>query len=750
MKSVSNAYKASMKSILRNRSFVRVVFSNVDTEAAKNGNWTANGALGYSNFDTLDFAYQYGETYATLELNRWALDGKTTLLPASGPMRDGFVSALFSNLEGAFTVLPTMTREFTQPMTFPGLTLVFDTRTGEWPLTVTVNFYLEGEIVTSGTANVTGTMAVIREKAISCDKIEIIFGSMLPYRRPRLEEVLYGVKIQYENKDIVSTKQSHDIDPLSRRLPTEKMQFTILDYEHNYDPDNPTGIYAYVDKNAPVTIQFGYKLPNGLIEWLKSDKYVLNSKPTAKKNQTTFTGTGLIGSLTGTFYKGKLGNKSFYDMAEEVLLDADLTLTEQETHPWVIDDALKKMFTTAALPVTTHMNCLQLIAHACRCRLFTDDDNIIHIKPFGITVVGIYSGVWADNGHLWFSEWNTVDRGNTASQSYVTLELNRWTLDGGNQVVIEDEDPVPVGYVGNFLSKDDGAYTSSPVFSKTFDVSHDLPVVVIRFDPVLGEHPSSIQVRYYKGDTLLDTQTVNGITSYEVMVSSNLAIDCTKIEVTALTALPGYRLRVNKVYYRETDFTLDFTTIGENAQAISKIDQLKAVSVARYSYAANKDTQTLFEGTTTDTQLHVEFSGLAQDVQISVAGGTLVSSEIYARAADLVLSSGTKSVVITGKPLTESSVVVSYPVALEGEIDKEENPLITNDEMCKALAVQVMRYLQMRNTYEASYRGNPEMEAGDIIGLQTSYTPEMDALVLVDEITFNGSLSGKMKVKGLI
>lgn len=42
------------------------------------------------------------------------------------------------------------------------------------------------------------------------------------------------------------------------------------------------------------------------------------------------------------------------------------------------------------------------------------------------------------------------------------------------------------------------------------------------------------------------------------------------------------------------------------------------------------------------------------------------------------------------------------------------------------------------------------MEVGDIIGLQTAYTAEMDALVLVDEITFNGSLSGKMKVKGLI
>lgn len=56
----------------------------------------------------------------------------------------------------------------------------------------------------------------------------------------------------------------------------------------------------------------------------------------------------------------------------------------------------------------------------------------------------------------------------------------------------------------------------------------------------------------------------------------------------------------------------------------------------------------------------------------------------------------------------------------------------------------------MRNTYDATYRGNPELEVGDIIGLQTMYTDEMDALVLVDEITFNGSLSGKVKVKALI
>ena len=749
MKSVSNAYKASMKAMLRNRSYVRITFGNVDTTAATDGEWESNGAASISEFETVDYAYQYGDTYVSLELNRWALDGKSLLVPTGEDVQDGFISSLMSDAEGNFTTPPVITREFSLKHIFPGLTLTFDTRQQEWPLEVTADFYLNGAVVDTQTVSITSVQTTISTTATEIDKVTITFDRCLPYRRPRLENVLYGLNVQFVNKDIVSTQQKHDVDPLSRRLPTETMQFTILDYEHKYDPDNPAGIYAYVDKNSPIEIQFGYELPDGSVEWLKPDNYVLNAKPSAQNNQAIFNGTGLIGSLTGTFYKSKLGSKSLYDMAQEVLLDAGLTLTEQGENPWEIDNALKNMFTTAALPIDTHMNCLQLIAHAACCRLYTDDDNIIHIRPFGVTVIGIYNGVWADNGHVWFSEWDTIDKGNTAENTYATFELNRWTLGGDSQIILPDNNAGQRGYISEAMTGADGSFTNPPVFTKTFDVPHDLPVLAIRFDTVLNEFPGAVQVKYYHDDILLDTQTA-AIDSVEVYVSSNLAIECTKIEVTMIGNLPYRRGRVTKVYYRETDFTLDFTSIGENSQKISKIDELKSVSVARYSYTASNDTSTLFEGTTTETELHVEFSGLAQDVQISVSGGTLVSSNIYARAADLVLSSGTKTVTIIGKTLTENSVVVSYPVAQSGEIDKGENPLITNDTMCQALANHVKSYLQMRNTYEANYRGNPEMEVGDIIGLQTLYTDEMDALILVDEITFDGSLSGKMTVKGLI
>ena len=752
MKSVSDAYKAGMKLPLRDQSFIKIYFANIDADAADDGEWESNGTLDYSEFPTLDYIFDYQKTIATLELNRWALNGQTIVLPTSGTINDGYVSDKLSDENGEFTASSVMTRQFTDIHSFAGITLTFDTREKEYPKEVSVVFSKNGEAVDEVIVSPTSPKIVVVTSATEVDAVEVTFGDTLPYRRPRLEAVLWGIEKEYTNDDIVTSKQSNDVDPLSRRLPNEQFTFTVLDYGHDYDPDNPEGIYKFVDINSPINVRHGYKLPDGSVEWLKADKYLLNSKPTAKDNQATFTAIGLIGSLTDIFYKGKLGTKNFYDMAVEVLQDANLTPTEQGTDPWEVDESLKQMFTTAVLPIDTHMNCLQLIAHACRCRLFTDDDNIIHLKPFGVTVTGIYNGDFSDNGHAWFSEWGTVNKGNRQGNTYASLELNRWTLDGGEQIIIADlaDNPTGRGFASEALSGEDGTFETVPMFTRTFDVSHDLPVVALRFDVPMNEYPTSVTVRYYDSDGLLTSKTLTGINSSEIFVTNDEALDCTKIEVLMDGGLPYRRVRVAKVFYRETDFTLNFDSISEKSQAVSKIDQLKNVTVAKTIYTPESEITDLYEETTTKTQLHVEFEGLASDIQIVVTGGTLLSSTVYGRAADLVLSSGTKTVKIMGTRITESTVVVSYPVASSGETDTEENPLISSDEMSDALAAHVKTYLQMRNTYDADYRGNPELEVGDIIGLQTLYTDEMDALILVDEITFNGSLSGKLKVKGLI
>lgn len=746
MKQVSNAYKVSMKSMLRNRSYVRVILYNEDTTAAGDGSWSSNGAASISNFSHLDEAHQYTGNYATFELNRWLLDGGFTVVPDSGA-DDGFVSSMVADENGTLANQATVTKTFTTPHTIPGLTLVFDTRADEWPAAVMVDFYLNGSIVKEVAVAVTSSTVSFETQVEACDKFTITFGDTLPYRRPRLERVGYGTEKYFENNDIVSAYQSHDVDPLSRRLPKETMEFTLLDYEKNYNPDNPKGVYKFIDEKSAVSIQFGYELPDGTIEWVKSDNYILTGRPTAANYQAVFNATGLIGSMTKYYYKSTAGSKTFYDMAEDVLIDADLPIRSDGKDPWVIDETLKSLTTTAVLPIDTHANCLQLIAHACCCRLYSDDDNIIHIERFGVTKTGLYSGEYSDSGHAWFSSTDDLDSGVTGDTVYATLELNRWILDG-SQMLPQNKETPSAGYLSNVLSNDEGEFFTVPTLTRTFDVTRDCRVISLRFDTKMEEWPFEVEAELYSGDTLLDT-VIAEVTSTEVTLKSDKGINCTKIIVKANGTMPYRRFRVEKVSFSETDFVVDFNTVSQNSQTMTKIDRLQSVTVERHTYTADDNTSTLYECSTAETTLHVEFDA-AQDISVSVTGGSVASSSVYAQAADLTLSSGTKNVVITGKKLSDNCTVYTLPVSTSGEVDAEQNPLITNDTMCADLAAHIAAYLQMRNTYDVSYRGNPELEVGDIIQLETDYTSAMDGLVLVDEITFGGSLSGKLKVKALI
>ena len=585
MKYVSEAYKESINQRLRNRSYVRVLFTNTDTTIPSDGKWESPNELFISNTDTLDYNHMYGNPYATMELNQWLLDGSFDIAPETGGA-SGFISSIISdeNGEGANSVLA---RQFSNKHTIRNITFIFDTRTGIHPNGVTIKFFLDGAEIKSLYAPVTSDSVAVAADVEACDMVSVAFGQMPPYRRARLEGVTYGVQKMFSNDVIVSTKQYHDVDPLSRRLPKETMQFTILDFKHDYDPDNPSGIWSLIADKSTADIQIGYELPNGITEWVKADRYILDGRPAFSNNRATFKATGLLGQLTDSYYKGTYGNKSFYDMAVSVLEDANLLPLPDGTNPWVIDESLKTMYTDAPMPIDTHANCLQMIAHACRCTLRTEDNNIIYISPC--------------------------------------------------------------------------------VISK-------------------------------------DTE--------------------------------------------ESGFSIDFSSIGQNSQTITKIDQLKTVSVLRNIYTPVSQKE-LFYGITDETELHIEFSEPATDISVSVSAGSVLDSKVYANAVDLVLSAGSKAVSISGRPISKSNIMYNLNVSNYGSVDEEKNPLITDLEMCKALAKHVSEYLQLRNTYDISYRGNPELECGDVIGLQTMYSPAIKGVLLTDEITYNGAIQGKAKVKVL-
>lgn len=285
--------------------------------------------------------------------------------------------------------------------------------------------------------------------------------------------------------------------------------------------------------------------------------------------------------------------------------------------------------------------------------------------------------------------------------------------------------------------------------TRTFDVKHDIPVMTIQFDSLLGEYPKSFVVRYYSDDVEICSKYVTP-TDYIATVSQDLARDINKIVILITGTLPNYRVRIDKISYNETDFSLDFDSIKQSTQTVSKIEKLRNVLVNEYTYAQENDSSELYSGTTESKELHIEFNEVATNVTVTVTpSSALKSYDLYGRAIDLHMNSGSKTIMITGKTLTEKSVTHTYSVNVNGEDDAEENPLITNSTMADALAEHIESYLQLRNTYESDYRGNPELEVGDIIGVETQFSSERYGLVLVNSLEFNGGWSGTLTVKGL-
>lgn len=743
MKTATRAYKSQMAKLLRNHSYVGIAFGNIDVSAGSDGAWEGN-VLSWSNNESLDFPHVYPDTVATLERNRWVLSGKQIILPTAN-VNSGLVGNAMSDSSG--TVSYSVTRNFAFAHALAGLTITFDSVTGEYPTTVSVKFVDEDGNEHTETVNPTGVTVEVPYVCETTRQVVITFSKMIPYRRPRLLTTLWGIGYSYGNANLVSCSQANDVDPLSRRLPQEKFSFTVLDYEHKFDPDNPQGVYSTINRGAPISVSYGYELDDGTIEWLATDTYNLDNKPTFKNSKVTFTGTGLLATMTNNYYKGQLGQTNFYDLAVDVLEDANLTPSASGADPWDVDVSLNTMYTTAPMPIVSHAVALQMIAHACNCRLFTDDQNVIHLEPFGVTPSGLFGGTFEDDGHAWISSWESVDYGTDPESTYVTLEPNRWVLNS-SQVIANESNTTPKGYVSDTMSDTSGE-SLNKTWTKRFDITHDIPRIVLTFDPILGEYPNSLVITYYdRNDAVIGTKTVspNAVT---YTIESEYE-DCAYFTVqTVSTRIPQRRARLTKASYFETDFALTLDSIKQDTIVTSKLDKLRNVTVAEYSYTKGDTNRTkLYEATTTETDLHIEYQ-LASDITITVTGGSVVSSEVYAQAMDVVLTSGTKTIVVEGITINEGSVVHTYAYGSSGEDDIEENKLITNKAMADAHAEHVSKYLTLRNTYDSEYRGNPELETGDIISLQTPYDNVVYGIVLVDQIDFGGSISGKLKVKGL-
>lgn len=727
----SAAYKAQMQKKVRNRSYVRVSYGIFNLVATQQAQFADNGHAPYSDLSINDDIVPV-KRYITLEKNYWRADGSQYVLPAAGPYDyTGFVSSAVSDSKyNTFSTAPTITVSFSEPQDIYGLTLYFPG--GEAPQEIRVNgaaYYPNSD------------QYVMPDELTGVEQVVIEFvRASKSGRRVRLDRIRFGQSVFFGNGEIIKTNFSSSIDFLSLSLTQKKSSFTIDNRTQVYNPLNPEGLYAYLEAQQPMEIDYGYELDDGSIEWILGDNLVMESTPVIAEAQATFPGVDVLTSLSGTFYHGlyRPAGISLYDLAKEVLDDAGV-------EHYTIDEHLKAVYTKAALPVTTHKECLQIIANAGQCILYTDRRGYIKLEIALDPAIKV-----GDNGHVVFSNstsaFNDMD---LPTQKYADFLPDSWRASADDIILPSGGKYMRTGFISDKICGTDGVFADFPVYWWAYSFSYPTYQIPITFDSIDGEYAADFDVIYKLAGAEIDRVSVTGNTAVTYTVEHPVSgVDRVEIEIHRWCR-GTRRAVIDQIGSgRINDMNIDFNTATAKP-VVEKSSQVKTVTVNCYNYTpAAEETELYHEDVDLNGDITLNIShDAAADIAASLSAGTIVSEAHYTYYSILTLTgSGPATLSVTGHMLATSSVGVVKQINPQGEEKSPlQNPLITDLTNAQNTALWMADYFSKRNFLSTDYRGNPEIDAHDLVYMESQFEPLFPVRLMTHEVDFDGALSGKLK-----
>ena len=179
-----------------------------------------------------------------------------------------------------------------------------------------------------------------------------------------------GNTYTFREGEILNAQKVEDIDPLSRRLPTQTFTVTVADPTHSFDPMNPTGKWQ-AEKGDKMVVKFGLNLA-GTESWADADYYYLTGKPDANTGSVTFTGEGRIATLTKEWWKDYT-SVNYATAVDGILTDAGITSGERNLDTLALNQRIG--IASESKPCTT-AEALQRFAHASGMALYSRGDKV--------------------------------------------------------------------------------------------------------------------------------------------------------------------------------------------------------------------------------------------------------------------------------------------------------------------------------------------------------------------------------------
>ena len=736
MQKVSKAYKESMKSSLRERAYIMISFGLVNQEAQAKATVDNGSYAYYSNKDNIFGEHIDDTVYATLEEEFTKVDGSMFFLPRAteggryydtGIVSDKLVSEARCEVVISLNTIAT---------DFKGLTINF----GE-------NYPVDFDIVGSTGQTIefrgnTKSKWSTEEVLENTTYIKLVFYKMKnPQSRLRIYSIIFGYGLVYYNDSVMSSSLDSYVSPIGADVPQFDFSVTLKNYDHYFNVDNPNSAINYLETGQEMDIMYGYQTPGSdTIEWIQGN-HLWCSEWESDDNTATIYCQDIFRNMDGEYVKGlySAAGKSYYALAEEILKDAGIS-------EYYIDPRLKKLYSNNPIPRVKYKEALQIIANACRCVLTQSRDGKVQIKSNFMPSASI-----ATNGEETYSNAANVLT-DTPKVEYATLAGNYTPTDGTMFFLPRNgKAALTTGYVSKEISGANGTFTKNPVVTITMEAIRAYYGLKLVFGTAL---PAAFTIRTYKGGEPVNEYPVekDEISTTSIILRDFDDFDVMKIEFTK-TAEPHNRIVLNYFSLSDVvDFTMNRRDMTSSPKAI-KQELIKEVIVPCYTYQENNREENLVYEDIDVVAGEVE----TYYIQDPSYGYKVKLDEVEGKATVVTWSNyfvtikfnvtGSFKLEVQGYRYKIVEKYATVSLNARGKTVKWKNPLISNTTMANELAAWLVDYYTAGIEYEYDTRGNPELDATDIVYQENEFHDGMRVNIYRHTVNFKQAFSGRVTAR---
>lgn len=736
MQKVSKAYKESMKSSLRERAYIMISFGLMNQEAQAKATVDNGSYAYYSNKDNIFGEHIDDTVYATLEEEFTKVDGSMFFLPRAteggryydtGIVSDKLVSEARCEVVISLNTIAT---------DFKGLTINF----GE-------NYPVDFDIVGSTGQTIefrgnTKSKWSTEEVLENTTYIKLVFYKMKnPQSRLRIYSIMFGYGLVYYNDSVMSSALDSYVSPIGADVPQFDFSVTLKNYDHYFNVDNPNSAINYLETGQEMDIMYGYQtLGSDTIEWIQGN-HLWCSEWESDDNTATIRCQDIFRNMDGEYVKGlySAAGKSYYALAEEILKDAGIS-------EYYIDPRLKKLYSNNPIPRVKYKEALQIIANACRCVLTQSRDGKVQIKSNFMPSASI-----ATNGEETYSNAANVLT-DTPKVEYATLAGNYTPTDGTMFFLPRNgKAALTTGYVSKEISGANGTFTKNPVVTITMEAIRAYYGLKLVFGTAL---PAAFTIRTYKGGEPVNEYPVekDEINTTSIILRDFDDFDVMKIEFTK-TAEPYNRIVLNYFSLSDVvDFTMNRRDMTSSPKAI-KQELIKEVIVPCYTYQENNREENLVYEDIDVVAGEVE----TYYIQDPSYGYKVKLDEVEGKATVVAWSNyfvtikfnvtGSFKLEVQGYRYKIVEKYATVSLNARGKTVKWKNPLISNTTMANELAAWLADYYTAGIEYEYDTRGNPELDATDIVYQENEFHDGMRVNIYRHTVNFKQAFSGRVTAR---